>query len=353
MSSNTRSYSRMRYLCSAIFLFFISAANAQTIPQQFTAISQPPVLLDAPDAASQSVKQYLYNRIHTNNSVRLIVRLRVAAQPENLLDSAQLQSQRNAIGNAQAAFINRLAQYNSVVHRQFVTLPFVVIQANDPALTHILGSADVVSVQEDAIMHVNLAQSVPLIGGDKAWAAGATGSGQAVAIVDTGVDSTHPFLSGKVIAEGCYSTNADGARSVCPNGSSSQTGAGSAKNCSVSACDHGTHVAGIAAGKGSSFSGVAKDAKIIAVQVFTLFPDSNGVYNSLGAYSSDIMSGLEYVYSLRNTYKIAAVNLSLGGGNYTQACDSDALKPAIDNLRSAGIATVIAAGNGGLTNGLS
>ncbi|MGZ5818727.1 MAG: S8 family serine peptidase, partial [Burkholderiaceae bacterium] len=272
MSSNTRSYSRRRYLCSAIFLFLISAANAQTIPQQFTAISQPPVLLEAPDAASQSVKQYLYNRIHTNNSVRLIVRLRIAAQPENLLDSAQLQSQRNAIGNAQAAFINRLAQYNSVVHRQFVTLPFVVIQANDPALTHILGSADVVSVQEDAIMHVNLAQSVPLIGGDKAWAAGATGSGQAVAIVDTGVDSTHPFLSGKVIAEGCYSTNADGAKSVCPNGSSSQTGAGSAKNCSVSACDHGTHVAGIAAGKGSSFSGVAKDAKIIAVQVFTLFP---------------------------------------------------------------------------------
>ncbi|MGZ5780276.1 MAG: S8 family peptidase, partial [Burkholderiaceae bacterium] len=332
----------------------MSAAGAQTVAQQSSNISQPPVLLDMPDAASNaSVKQYLFNKARSTNNVRLIVKLRIPVQPENLLDATQLQSQRNAITVAQDNFINRLAQFNSVVHKRFVTLPFVVIHANESALTYILGSSDVISVQEDAIMHINLAQSVPLIGGDKAWAAGATGSGQTVAIVDTGVDSTHPFLSGKVIAEACYSTNSDGAKSTCPNGATSQTGAGAAKNCPVSACDHGTHVAGIAAGKGSSFSGVAKDAKIIAVQVFTLFPDSSGAYTSLGAYSSDIMSGLEYVYGLRNTYKISAVNLSLGGGSYQQNCDSDAIKPAVDNLRSAGIVTVVAAGNDGSTNSLA
>ena len=342
---------------SAFLLISIGAVCAQTVPQGWAAaaaISQPPVLLDVPDASQNaSIRQYLLNKARTNNSVRLIVRLRVAMQPEHLLTASQLQAQRTTLVNAQDGFINRITPFNAIVHKRFATLPFVVVQASEPALTQILGSSDIVSVQEDAIMQPSLAQSVPLIGGDKAWAAGASGSGQTVAIVDTGVDSSHPFLSGKVIAEACYSTNANGAKSICPNGATSQTGAGSAKNCALPGCDHGTHVAGIAAGKGSSFSGVAKDAKIIAVQVFTSFPDASGAYNSMGAYSSDIMSGLEYVYSLRNTYKIASVNLSLGGGTYQQACDSDAIKPAIDNLRAAGIVTVIAAGNGGVTDGLS
>lgn len=341
-------------LASIVFLFLAGAASAQTAASPFASISKPPILLDFPDAPDNAmVRQYLFNKIGSSNSVRLIVRLRVAAQPENLLSSSQLQTQRNAIANAQSDFINRLAAFNSRIYRRFVTMPFVVVQADAAALNHILASADVVSVQEDAIMRPSLAQSVPLIGGDKAWAAGATGSGQTVAIIDTGVDSSHPFLSGKVVAEACYSTVADGTRSTCPNGQSSQTGTGAAKNCPVSACDHGTHVAGIAAGKGSSFSGVAKDAKIIAVQVFTLFQDSSGGYTVLGAYSSDIMSGLEYVYSLRNTYKIAAVKLSLGGGRYTQSCDGDAIKPAVDDLRSAGIVTIVASGNDGYNDALS
>lgn len=353
MSTRTSSSNRLRLLFSTILLLS-GMANAQTVPQQFNSVSQPPVLLDFPNASNNaSVKQYLFNKISATNSVRLIVKLRVPVQPEDLLDPRQLQSQRNALINAQDTFINHLAQYNSIVHKRFVTMPFVVVQANASALSAILASPDVISVQEDAIMQPSLAQSVPLIGGDKAWAAGATGLGQTVAIIDTGVDSSHPFLSGKVIAEACYSTNANGAKPICPNGGTSQTGTGAAKNCPLAGCDHGTHVAGIAAGKGSTFSGVAKEAKIIAVQVFTSFPDSNGAYNSIGAYSSDIMSGLEYVYGLRNTYKISSVNLSLGGGNYNQNCDNDAIKPAIDNLRSAGIVTVIAAGNGGLTDSLS
>lgn len=113
-------------------------------------------------------------------------------------------------------------------------------------------------------------------------------------------------------------------------------------------------MAGIAAGAngiflGSAFSGVAKDASIIAIQVFS---DING---SLGSWDSDEIKGLEQVYALRGTYQIAAVNLSLGGGYYTSNCDSSypAYKTAIDNLRSVGIATVIASGNNGYTNGIS
>lgn len=344
----------LRCIFGSVFALSVGYAHAQIIQPQQSLMVLPPVMLDLPNSASNStVKQHLANKIRSNGHVRLIVKLRASAEPEHLLGLSQIQSQRNVIATAQNNFTRRLAQYGSVTHKQLNTLPFVVIQANDQALAHILNSSDVVSVQEDVIVQTSLAQSVPLIGGNAAWTAGASGAGQTVAILDTGVDSSHPFLSGKVVAEACFSTTDQSAKSVCPNGANSQIGTGAGKNCALSACTHGTHVAGIAAGKSSSFSGVAKDANIIAVQIFTSFPDANGAYNSLGAYSSDIMSGLEHVYSLRNTYKISSVNMSLGGGDFTSNCDSDSLKPIIDNLRAAGIATIIASGNAGKTSSIS
>jgi subtilisin family serine protease len=51
--------------------------------------------------------------------------------------------------------------------------------------------------------------------------------------------------------------------------------------------------------------------------------------------------------------KLASINMSLGGGQYFSACDTEPLKQAIDNLRAAGVATAIAAGNNGFTNAVS
>jgi hypothetical protein len=63
---------------------------------------------------------------------------------------------------------------------------------------------------------------------------------------------------------------------------------------------------------------------------------------------------LERVYALRNTYTIAAVNLSLGQGNYNAPCDavSSAVKEIVSLLRSVGIATVAGAGNDGFADGI-
>src|SRR4030095_831771 len=49
----------------------------------------------------------------------------------------------------------------------------------------------------------------------------------------------------------------------------------------------------------------------------------------------------------------AAVNMRLGGGLFSTTCDSEEYKPFIDNLRSAGIATVVGAGHDGATTHLS
>src|SRR5262249_2268174 len=151
----------------------------------------------------------------------------------------------------------------------------VVVEADAATRAALAASPDVVRVMDDKIMRPSLAESVPLIQGDQAWDAGYDGTGTTVAILDTGVDSHHPFLAGKVIDEACFSsTQAGVSQSACPNGSTQEFGAGAAAPCSLDSCSHGTHVAGIATGNGASagqpFSGVAKGARIVAVQVFSI-----------------------------------------------------------------------------------
>lgn len=193
-----------------------------------------------------------------------------------------------------------------------------------------------------------------IIQADRTWARGLTGAGWTVAILDTGVDTTHTFLKGKVVEEACFSTPGLDSTSLCRASRPEDHGPGAAQPCSVdyARCDHGTHVAGIAAGRGTSLSGVAPDASIVAAQVFSWNP----AYG-IGAYDSDIIAGLEWVYSMRKSRNIAAVNMSIGGATFSDqsSCDdaTPPLKAMIDDLRAVDIAVVIAAGNNGVTNGLS
>ena len=230
--------------------------------------------------------------------------------------------------------------------------PYLASEVDSAALKGLIKHPGVKLISKDAMNLPTLADSIPLIGADNAWAAGYTGSGIAVAILDTGVDKTHSFLTGKVVSEACFSTSGGNATSLCPDGTNAQIGPGAGVNCdtAINGCTHGTHVAGIAAGNGVSSSGVAKDADLIPIQVFTRLDGPSCFLTGspppcIVAYNSDIMLGLEHVYSLRSTYNIAAANLSLGGSIYYSYCDNEPYKPTIDNMRSAGIATVIASGN--------
>ena len=204
-----------------------------------------------------------------------------------------------------------------------------------------------------------LSQSVPHVGGPVAVAAGYTGAGQTVAIVDTGVEASHPFLGGRVVAEACFSTDNAGAgiEPVCPGPDpTTATGPGTGGPCPISSCSHGTHVAGIAAGDGGAFDGVAPGAQIISVQVFSKVTGTAcgpGGGTCALFYDFDLTRGLDFVYGLRGTYSIAAANMSLGGFAWPGPCDFEAQKAPFDALRSAGIAPVVASGNGGVKTGIS
>ncbi len=117
-------------------------------------------------------------------------------------------------------------------------------------------------------------------------------------------------------------------------------------------------MSGIAVGRngssgGTTLNGVARGATLIGIQVFSEVRSSTtcgGPSTCALAYTSNIISGLQRVYDVRGAYSIASANLSLGGGGYTTYCDTEPIKAAVDLLRGAGIATVIASGNSYYTN---
>ncbi|MGW0833072.1 S8 family peptidase [Streptomyces prunicolor] len=166
----------------------------------------------------------------------------------------------------------------------------------------------------DGVRKASLDKSVPQIGAPKAWAAGYTGKGVKIAVLDTGVDADHPDLKTQVIESKNFSTATD---------ANDHFG-------------HGTHVASIAAGTGAKsggkYKGVAPDAKILNGKVL----DDNGSGDDSG-----ILAGMEWAAQ----QGADIVNLSLGG------YDSPAIDPleAEVNKLSAekGILFAIAAGNEG------
>ena len=275
---------------------------------------------------------------------------------------AQLTTIREAVDQVLAASPARV----TVGHR-YERIPFFAARVDAAALTALENSPGVNSISEDVVEQATLAESVPLVNAPAAWTAGATGAGWKIAILDTGVQTSHEFLSGKTYAEGCFS-NQGGAgtnMSLCPGGVGNSMTPGSGANCAVSGCNHGTHVAGIAVGSGAGLNGVAPNAQLIALQVFTRFDDSATCGISVPcvrSWVSDQVAALDYVLALAgpdNVNQIAAANLSLGAGQYaSQAeCDGGAGNPArraaIDNLRSIGIATVAASGNNGFVGALN
>ena len=182
------------------------------------------------------------------------------------------------------------------------------------------------------------------------------------------MDKDHPFLRGRVVSEACYSGWGRG-ESLCPGGITQSTRSGSGLPCSdpdLPLCFHGTHVAGIAAGRGPDYSGVARDAKLISVQIFSKYgpddcPDEEEEEDEsdrpcMRSSSTDQISGLERVLELSDRFDIAAVNMSIGSEETRPGeCDSINLarKAAVDNLSNVGIATVAGSGNGESSTGIS
>lgn len=300
-----------------------------------------------------------YNRTdRSSNHIPVIIKLRGGksgiSTRQMLRDSAHLQR----------SFESDAPQGISI-ERRMKFLPVLSAAVHPERLQELINQTEVEAIFLDQLNEPLLEQSTDIVFPSQYNTILSGASDWTVAVLDSGVDATHSFLQAtesntKIVAEACFSTGNGQTlgTSICPNGVLSSSSSGSGEPCELTGCDHGTHVAGIVAGqKGiTSFAGIASGANLISIQVFTRF-DSESVCNGrepcIRAYDSDIIRALEHVFDLSRTHKIAAVNLSIGGGYYQGMCDFHPVKTAIDLLRSVNIPTVVAAGNNGFTNALS
>ncbi|MEU5693117.1 S8 family serine peptidase [Actinosynnema sp. NPDC020468] len=166
----------------------------------------------------------------------------------------------------------------------------------------------------DGPVRAALDRSVPQVGAPEAWRAGHTGQGALVAVLDTGVDATHPDLAGAIVASRDFSGSIDTDDRI----------------------GHGTHVAATITGSGR-YQGVAPDAKLLVGKVLN---------DGGGGRESDVIAGMEWAAAEHAD----VVNLSLGSDRPTDG--TDPMSAAVNRLSAeTGTLFVVAAGNSGPTTG--
>ncbi|MFI7276323.1 S8 family serine peptidase [Streptomyces sp. NPDC049879] len=166
----------------------------------------------------------------------------------------------------------------------------------------------------DGIVTKSLAESVPQIGAPEAWAAGYDGEGVTIAVLDTGISSTHPDVADHVIASENFSDAAD---------AEDHDG-------------HGTHVASTATGTGAlsdgTYTGVAPGADLLNGKVL----DDEG-----SGWESDIVAGMQWAVA----QGADIVSMSLGG---TATPELDLMEEAVNTLSAdSDTLFVVASGNEG------
>ncbi|MFC3893825.1 S8 family serine peptidase [Lentzea rhizosphaerae] len=161
----------------------------------------------------------------------------------------------------------------------------------------------------DGKVTASLDRSAAQVGAPQAWEKGFTGKDVTVAILDTGVDETHPDLAGAVVES--------------KNFSDSDT--------TDDRFGHGTHVASTVTGDGK-YKGIAPDAKLVNGKVL-------GDYG--GGRESEIIAGMEWAAT-----KAKIINMSLGSSWPDEGTDPMSL--ALNRItEQTGALFVVAAGNSG------
>ncbi len=161
----------------------------------------------------------------------------------------------------------------------------------------------------DGRITASLDRSAAQIGAPQAWQQGFTGSGATVAVLDTGIDTTHPDLQGAVVEE----------KNFTPAATTDDR------------YGHGTHVASTITGDGK-YKGIAPDAKLVNGKVL----DDNG-----SGTESGVIEGMEWAAT-----KAKVVNMSLGTN--VPSDGTDLVSQAVNRLTAEhGALFVVSAGNSG------
>ncbi len=287
--------------------------------------------------ASGKVDKAIEKKLKKNNKVSVIVQMNL---PQTRFydknDNASTRAAKaQAFANGKASIASSIGGGGRTT-RDLKIINSVAVEISAQGLEGLKRNPNVSKILLDREAKALLDTSVAEIGANYPWTLidpvgnPITGTGMRIAILDTGVDYTHPDLGG------CLGVNCKviGGYDFVNNDTDPMDDQG-----------HGTHVAATAAGNGL-LKGVAPDAKILAYKV--LAASGSGTY-------SGIIGAIEKTVDPNGDNNpddhVDAAGMSLGAfcnGNYTTGCGPDDLMSlAVDNSSAAGVVFAIAAGNSG------
>lgn len=207
-----------------------------------------------------------------------------AQEVEALHQSARQEIYRRSLSRlqkSQSALVQQIEAMGGEVVHQYTLWNAVAARLPVERLAEVAALSEVAEVVEDGVLEPLLDVSVPTTGAPAFWNAAYTGQGVDVAVVDTGIDASHPALSGKVLAQ---------------------------KSCVAGDLDpddlhgHGTHIGGILASQNATYRGIAYGLRALI----------NGKASSLGSMSdSDAMACVEWAVS-GNSYGAEVLSFSFG-----------------------------------------
>ena len=340
-------------------LTLLSAAAASALalagPSASPALAQsdgPEVFVADPETSGirSAAPAEMVAQAREQGGMRVIVGLDVETGLEGEMSSAEVSRQRDGISSAQSRVLDGLSSSGSVT--RYETIPYMALELSPEDLEAVFQMPGITSVREDVPEEFQLNNSVGHINANRIWPATDFGEGQYVAVLDSGLAYNHVAFEDRFDLSACFSTERafPPATGLCLNGEDEHFGPRAARECEedpdgnpIAGCGHGTHVAGTVMGDRPNRRGVAPGANVIPISVGSL------AGGGLIIQVADQLAALEYVQRLHNMrdIPIAAVNMSLGGGSYSEACDAMNSPRAelIEQLRSVGVATVVASGN--------
>jgi subtilisin family serine protease len=283
-----------------------------------------------PSAQHAVVQEEVLAALGTSTKVNVIVSFEDPTPSWNTDDS---DNHRAAIASFREALVTASRGGMEAV-RAFNHIPAVAGRLTRAGLDLLATYPGVSFIQMDSAGHGALAVAVPAIGADVAKRDyRVTGNGVRVAVLDTGINSTHPDLKTSVSStQHCFTHGA------CQPGNVSE---------GTSAEDdhgHGSHVSGIITSDGVVAGvGFAPDAEIVAVKIND---------RSDAGYASDWAAGLDWIFTNLSTLGVRVVNASISTNQlYGSASECDrgepALAKAVKNLVDAGVTVFASSGNKG------